>query len=182
MIRTVYLHGHLKKQFGPSHRFDVATAAEALRALNCAFPGKFVEALQTGSYKLVRGAKATGLNISADMQLITELKLGLADLHLIPVAKGAANTKGVVKTVLGVALIGAAIFAAPSSPGGGSSCDFGCSFGKFTLGTTFATLGGVAGLAGLITTLTGFSAHPERVESGPIVVPPTRPATRVVPK
>ncbi len=111
MLRTIHLYGKLKKQFGASHRFDVATAGEALRALNCAFPGKFVEALQTGSYKLVRGAKATGLNISADMELITELKLGLADLHLIPVAKGAANTKGVVKTVLGVALIGAAIFA-----------------------------------------------------------------------
>jgi predicted phage tail protein len=42
MLRTIHLHGALKKQFGPSFRFDVATAGEALRALNCAFPGKFV--------------------------------------------------------------------------------------------------------------------------------------------
>jgi predicted phage tail protein len=109
MMRTVHLHGRLKKQFGASHRFDVATAGEALRALNCAFPGKFVEALQTGSYKLVRGSKSSGHNIS-DMNLISELRLGLADLHLIPAAKGASNTKGVAKTVLGVALIGGAIF------------------------------------------------------------------------
>lgn len=111
MLRTIHLYGKLKKQFGATHRFDVSTAAEALRALNCAFPGAFVDALQTGSYKLIRGAKATGQNISAEMEFITELRLGLADLHLIPVPKGAANGKGVVKTVLGVALIGAAIFA-----------------------------------------------------------------------
>lgn len=110
MLRTIHLHGKLKKQFGASHRFDVATAGEALRALNCAFPGEFVSALQTGSYKLVRGAKATGINLSGDISLINELKLGLADLHLIPAAAGAANTKGVAKTVLGVALIGGAIF------------------------------------------------------------------------
>lgn len=110
MLRTIHLHGKLKKQFGASHRFDVATAGEALRALNCAFPGKFVGALQTGSFKLVRGAKATGINLSGDMNLINELKLGAADLHLIPSPIGAANTKGVAKTVLGVALIGGAIF------------------------------------------------------------------------
>lgn len=110
MLRTIHLHGKLKTQFGASHRFDVATGGEALRALNCAFPGDFIGALQTGSYKLVRGAKATGLNLSGDINLINELKLGMADLHLIPSPIGAANTKGVAKTVLGVALIGGAIF------------------------------------------------------------------------
>lgn len=109
MLRTIHLHGRLKKQFGSPHCFDVATAAEALRALNCAFPGKFVKALETGSFKLVRGAKATGLNIS-DINLVNELRLGLADLHLIPAARGAGNGKGVAKTILGVALIGGAIF------------------------------------------------------------------------
>ncbi len=111
MMRTVHLHGKLKKQFGASYRFDVATAQEALRALNCAFPGKFVEALQTGSYKLVRGALRTGMQL--DLELINGLKLGSADLHLIPVAKGALTSqqsKGTTKIVLGAALIGGAIF------------------------------------------------------------------------
>src|SRR5437870_2169345 len=109
MLRTIHLHGHLKKKFGANFRFDVATAAEALRALNCAFPGEFVEALQSGSYKLVRGALRTGQNIS-DLGIINELRLGAADLHLIPAARGAVSGKGVAKTVLGVALIGGAIF------------------------------------------------------------------------
>ncbi|KIZ43094.1 MULTISPECIES: tail assembly protein [Rhodopseudomonas] len=109
MMRTVHLHGKLKKQFGASHRFDVATAGEALRALNCAFPGDFVTALQTGSYQLVRGARHTGASL-ADLKLINHLKLGAADLHLIPAAKGAASSKGTAKVILGAALIGGAIF------------------------------------------------------------------------
>ena len=48
--------------------------------------------------------------MSLDLELINALNLGHADLHLIPVAAGAANGKGVAKTVLGVALIGGAIF------------------------------------------------------------------------
>jgi predicted phage tail protein len=111
MMRTVHLHGSLKKQFGASYRFDVATAGEALRALNCAFPGRFVKALESGSFKLVRGALRTGIQL--DLELINGLKLGSADLHLIPVAKGAMtsqNAKGTTKVVLGAALIGGAIF------------------------------------------------------------------------
>lgn len=108
MMRTIHLHGKLKKQFGASHRFDVRTASEALRALNCAFPGQFVAALQTGSYKLIRGDKRSGMAL--DMELVTSFNLGGADLHLIPVAAGAGNGKGVAKTILGVALIGGAIF------------------------------------------------------------------------
>jgi predicted phage tail protein len=111
MMRSIHLHGSLGKEFGASHRFDVATAAEALRALNCAFPGKFVAALREGSYKLVRGALRTGAAL--DIDLICELKLGSADLHLIPVAEGAAmsqHAKGTTKLVLGSVLVGTAIF------------------------------------------------------------------------
>ncbi len=111
MMRTIHLYGSLKKEFGPSFRFDVATAGEALRALNCAFPSKFVKALDGGYFKLVRGDKRSGMQL--DLDLICELKLGGADLHLIPIAKGAAmsqTAKGTTKVVLGAALIGTAIF------------------------------------------------------------------------
>ena len=111
MLRTIHLHGHLKETFGPSFRFDVATAGEALKALNCAFPGKFVSAIREGSYKLVRGALRTGAVL--DLELINELKLGSADLHLIPIAEGAAmsqTAKGTTKVVLGATLVAGAIF------------------------------------------------------------------------
>ena len=113
MLRTVHLHGRLKKQFGPSYRFDVQTAGEAMRALNCAFPGEFVNALKVGSYQLVRGDRHSGMRL--DLELLNSLKLGIADLHLIPLAKGASNGKGSAKTIIGVALIGAALFASGGS-------------------------------------------------------------------
>jgi len=117
-MRTIHLHGHLKREFGPKFRFDVATAAEALRALNCAFPVKFIEALNQGSYKLVRGDKRSGMQL--DIDLVTGLNLGGADLHLIPVATGAANgnNKAVGKTIVGAVLVGAAIFMSAGAAGG----------------------------------------------------------------
>ncbi|MET4217841.1 putative phage tail protein [Bradyrhizobium sp. LB14.3] len=78
MLRTVHLHGKLGKEFGQSHRFDVATAGEALRALNCAFPGRFVKALEDGYYKVVRGDKRNGMQL--DLELVNGFNLGIADL------------------------------------------------------------------------------------------------------
>lgn len=110
MLRVVHLHGKLGKEFGASYRFDVATAAEALRALNCAFPGRFIKAIENGAYKIIRGDKRNGMQL--DLDLVNQLRLGLADLHIIPVAKGAASNtaKGTAKVVLGAALVGGAIF------------------------------------------------------------------------
>src|SRR6185437_11830439 len=110
MIRTVHLHGALAKEFGESFRFDTSTACDTLRALNCAFPGKFIKALQGNSYRLVRGDPDTGMEL--DLEEINKFRLGGADLHLIPVAEGAMTqtAKGTTKIVLGAALVGGAIF------------------------------------------------------------------------
>ncbi|RZN10277.1 hypothetical protein CWO91_13880 [Bradyrhizobium genosp. SA-3] len=110
MLRTIHLHGRLSKEFGASYRFEVATAAEALRALNCAFPGRFVKAIEQGYYKIVRGDKRNGMQL--DLDLVKGFNLGLADLHIIPVSRGAASNtaKGTTKIVLGAALVGGAIF------------------------------------------------------------------------
>lgn len=137
-MRTIHLHGHLKKQFGPAHRLEVATAAEAIRALNCAFPHAFISALKKGSYQIVRGDRRNGMKL--DLDLVSSLNLGLADLHLVPVAAGAANGKGIAKTIVGVALVGAAIFFAPAGAGllGGLSSTI--SIGGTSLGLTYGTL------------------------------------------
>lgn len=110
MMRTVHLHGRLGKEFGASHRFDVSTAGEALRALNCAFPGRFVKAIQEGYYKIVRGDKRSGMQL--DLDLVNQFNLGIADLHIFPIVKGAKSStaKGTAKVVLGAALVGSAIF------------------------------------------------------------------------
>lgn len=156
MMRTVHLHGKLGKEFGQSHRFEVATAAEALRALNCAFPVRFVNALEDGYYKIVRGDKRAGMQL--DLDLVNQFNLGNAELHIIPVAKGAAmskTAKGTTKLVLGAALIGGAIFfsggtlAAPLISSGGIA---GGLFGGLTYGN-IALIGVGMVLAGAATLL-----------------------------
>jgi predicted phage tail protein len=107
MMRAIHLHGKLGETFGPSFRFDVATAGEGLRALYCAFPN-FASELKHGEYRVVRGDPESGLDI--ELQRINDFRLGKADLHIIPVAAGAKNSGGTIKTIVGVALVGAAIF------------------------------------------------------------------------
>lgn len=131
MLRNIHLHGALKKQFGPVFQFDIETAGEAFRALNCAFPGKFVEAIRDGSYQIIRGRRHGGFPIDS-VELLTGFKLGNADLHIIPVATGSsAKGRGTAKTIIGVAIIGAAIFfsggtlAAPLLPGLGLGLTWG---------------------------------------------------------
>ena len=128
MMRTVYLYGALGAQFGESFEFEITTAAEALRALNCAFPSDFVKALEGNAYRVVRGVPDNGMDL--DIDLINQFRLGEADLHIIPIALGAQmsqTAKGTTKIVLGAVLIGGAIFlsggtlAAPLSMLGGSA-------------------------------------------------------------
>ncbi len=105
-MRNVYLYGHLRKSFGHKFRLNVATPGEAIRLLNVNFPG-FEKALRKGWYKLIVGDRAKGGDVWGLDEI--EMKLGRADFHLVPVVAG-AKRGGVLKAILGVALVGAAIF------------------------------------------------------------------------
>lgn len=109
-MRTIHLHGHLKDKFGDQHRLNVATAAEGIRALSVNFKD-FTKTLEEGSYHVVRGDPKTGMSLA--LEDVSALKLGHADLHIIPVVAGSKNNGGMMKAILGVALIGAAIFMGP---------------------------------------------------------------------
>jgi len=105
-LRKIVLHGRLKRRFQASYTLSVSTAAEAIRALGYQIPG-FLDELKKGSYEVVRGDRRTGMRLA--LEDVPDFKLGNADLHIIPVVRGSKNG-GAVKTILGVALIGAAIF------------------------------------------------------------------------
>lgn len=151
-MATIRLYGRLRKEFGDKFKFHVRTAAEALRALNCAFPGRFVKAMEVGSYRLVRGKRSKGMDL--DLELVHGLNLGDAELHIIPVATGSSNSsKGTIKTILGVVLVGAAIFMAPVSGlgllGGMNSTAFsvlGMTYGQIAAIGVGLALAGVANL------------------------------------
>lgn len=145
-MRTVYLYGHLRKAFGHKFRFAANTPGEAIRLLNVNFPG-FEGALRKGRYRLVVGDRMRTGDVWGLEEL--EMRLGRADFHLVPVAAGSRGKGGVLKTILGVALVGAAIFFS----GGTLAAPLG---GLMGAGGSLTFAGNIAGL-GLVTALAGVS-------------------------
>lgn len=157
MMRTVYLHGRLGAQYGDSFRFDVETAGEALRALNVNLPG-FIESLREGSYELVRGDLDEESGMWLELNHINGFRLGASDLHIVPANEGSSKRGGAIKTILGVALIGAAVFfsggtlAAPLASSGILS---GMTYGNLAMLGVALTLAGVSDLMAPKTKPTG---------------------------
>ncbi|KZK92569.1 MULTISPECIES: tail assembly protein [unclassified Pseudovibrio] len=143
-MRKIHLHGHLKK-FGEIFKMDVLTAGEAIRAISMQIP-EFCEALKEGSYYVIRGDRKTGYGLNVEH--INELRLGTGDLHIVPAIAGRKNGGGVLKAILGVALVGAAIFFSAGAAAGLAAPIFG------TVGPTWGNLA----MLGASIALTGVSA------------------------
>ncbi|OCP21891.1 MULTISPECIES: tail assembly protein [unclassified Ensifer] len=104
-MRKIYLHGELGKRFGYEIELEVETAAEAVRALCVNFKG-FEQVMRTGEFHVVRGDDIDkGRDL--DLELCTTYRLGRAPLHIAPHVAG-SKRGGLLKIVLGVALVGAA--------------------------------------------------------------------------
>jgi len=111
MLRNIYLHGRLAEKFGDVFQFDVATAGEAIRALQCNF-NTFADELKVGSYELIRGEIDAAKGLWLGLDDVNEFKLGNADFHIIPVIEGGkgSHTGAILKIVIGIALVGAVLF------------------------------------------------------------------------
>jgi predicted phage tail protein len=141
-MKTIVLNGQLGKQFGRLHKFDVATAAEAVRALVANFPAVEKHLMQT---------KCLGYRVKlhdAPLRDIDELHhpVGGNRITITPVISGAGGSVGTI--LLGAALIAAAFFT-----GGASIAASGFLVGGIT--TTF--WGGIAVGIGTSLVLGGIS-------------------------
>ena len=149
--RKIFLYGHLAEALGDRFEFDVATAGEAIRALNANFPEQFIGLLREGSYRLIRGDGENGLAL--DLEHVNGFKLGKGDLHIVPVVAGAASGSskggGGIKAILGIALIGVAVFMS-----GGTLAAPLAGMGSFVVGSSGLTWGTVA-LFGLAMAVSG---------------------------
>lgn len=148
MLRKVHLHGALKP-FGACHELEVASAAEAVRALSLQLPG-FAAAIRAGAFRLVRGDRRTGLALDADT---LTLGLGRADLHIVPVAAGGRG-KGGSKAILGVAIMAVAVIASPLTGGGSLAAAMGSE--AFAVAGFSISYGNIAAF-GLTMALSGIS-------------------------
>lgn len=141
-MNKIHLHGSLS-QFGVSHDLEILTAGEAIVALCSVCPG-FTKGLKDGSWILMRGDSETGLAL--DEEMITDMRLGNADLHILPSVMGAKNNSGAVKVILGAVLIAASF---------GSAAFLAKPISAAMMGAT--TWGNAIGQVGLAMTLMGAS-------------------------
>jgi predicted phage tail protein len=104
-MKTLYLHGFLKEKYGASFELDVATPAEAVRALAVQLPG-FEDDVKAGNWHVLRGPLDQEEAMDAEGITVT---LGREkEIHLMPAVEGAGN--GGLMAVLGVILIVAGYF------------------------------------------------------------------------
>ncbi|WP_352402673.1 hypothetical protein [Pyramidobacter sp.] len=135
MIRTVVLHGYLRKRFGGQYKLDVDSPAEVVRALGVQVAG-FLSAIRYGEFRVLRGSYALGE---------AELGLPLADereFHIVPVASG-SKRGGLLKVILGVALIGIgfAVMGGAAAAGSATMMSLGKTLLTFGAGMFFNGLG-----------------------------------------
>lgn len=112
-LRTVRFHGPMVDIFGPKFEYrahNVPKALEAMKNLLEGFERYMLEAHKRGLTFAVFVGKR---NVSQDE---LELTKGTEDIHLVPVVIGSKRA-GLFQTVLGVALIGAAIAFSPAGLG-----------------------------------------------------------------
>ena len=132
-MKTIYLHGYLKEKFGEKFTFDVTTPQMAVRALISQLK-EFSSVVSPGQFVIILGDQKRGFSLGAED---LRLKFGkLKEMHIIPHVKGAGGRAGgIIKIVLGVALIATGI--------GGAFVAGGAAVAGATAG---ATVGFVAGL------------------------------------
>ena len=113
-MKTLILYGELAKRFGKFHRFKVKNAAEAIRALKANFRGfeKFMcEAHLHGlQFKVFVGGRSV-----KDYPEIHNPSGRTEIIRLVPVLVGSKS--GILKTLIGVVLIAAAVVISVASSG-----------------------------------------------------------------
>lgn len=99
MLRDIRLYGHLGERFGRSHRLDVQSPAEAVRALHANYPGFCPAILEHGpGYRVWCGTDRRG---QQDVRLP-----GSGVIRIAPVVAGSDGDKGFGQILLGAALVG----------------------------------------------------------------------------
>lgn len=127
-MKTIHLHGALAIEFGSTHVFDVNGPIEAMRLLECNFPGRFLKAVLGKWYSIRCGSRH--LIYDDEVLMSTDAK----EIHIEPIPAG--GIKGLFGLFLGLPGLGAA-FAPLGVPLGGA---FGAAGGGGFLG--LGALGG----------------------------------------
>lgn len=105
-FRTIRLYGVLGATFGREFKLSVASPKEAIRALCVLIPG-FERFLNTSKQRGLTYAVFSGKRNLTNDELVMDQ--GIADIRIVPVVVG-SKRGGIFQTILGVALVAAAIW------------------------------------------------------------------------
>ena len=106
-MKRIYFHGELEKHFGDYLDFDVHSPAMMIRACISQLEG-FEDIVRPGRFVIIRGPRVGGYSLGVEDM---PMHFGNTDeMHLVPVVQGSGGrTGGVIKIVLGVALLAVGI-------------------------------------------------------------------------
>ncbi len=158
-MKKIVLYGRLAKDFGKEFMIDVKSVAEAIRAMEANFRGRFYKAIKDGVYKVEKRKSIEGDLLNSDMKSedFLLMKTGCDEIHIEPVLQGAGGgggaggqkKKGVLQVVVGVVLVAAATFFSGGTAAGFASTAFlGVSYGAI------AVIGVTLAISGITTLLT----------------------------
>lgn len=135
MKRKIHLHGALGERYGKVIELNVNYAGEAVKALAIQIPG-FGDEIRAGAWHVVRAKSDPDRGVDLDEDMLNSYRLGSADLHIMPVVAGSKRS-GLLKIILGVALIGGAFLmsggALGTAIGGAGSALSGVTWGNVAM-------------------------------------------------
>ncbi len=134
-VKSVYLHGNLKKQFGESFKLAIATPIEAVKALCHLLPG-FKNEFAKYDYSIIKGNLNKGWLLD---ESTVKMEVANDEVHFIPSVAGSGGKKGLGRLIAGIVLIGLAFT--------GVGAVFAGALGMTT--TQLAITGGLLALGGL---------------------------------
>ncbi|MGS3334429.1 tail assembly protein, partial [Serratia marcescens] len=109
-LRTIRFHGPMIKVFGREFKYRAPTVPKAIDAMKNLLPGFERYMLEAHKRGLTFSVFVGKRNVGQDE---LELTKGTEDIHLVPVVIGSKRA-GLFQTILGVALIGAAMAFSPA--------------------------------------------------------------------
>lgn len=158
-MRQIHLYGQLGKRYGRTHRLDVASPAEAIRAMDANHPGFMDEMLALGrqgyGYRIAHGARGTiGVNKGEELGQPVS-----GDIRITPVLEG-SKKGGIGQILAAVVIIIAAVYT-----GGTAAAAGGGIFGASTtaVASSMMSAGIAMAIGGVIQLL---SPQPKAAEKG----------------
>lgn len=97
-MKSILLYGFLGRRFGRVHRYDVASPAEAVRAMCATLKGFRKALVDGGAYRVLVGGKQS-LSVEEVPHPVSDRE----SIRIVPVIAGAGNGAGQV--ILGAALV-----------------------------------------------------------------------------